>query len=38
MMMMEMDALMLLVDDIALGDGLEPLYFMVEPIVVVDYH
>ena len=33
MMMMEMDALMMLVDDVALGDGFEPLYFMVEPLI-----
>ena len=31
--MMEMDALMILVDDVALGDGFEPLHFMVEPMV-----
>ena len=30
--MMEMDALMIL-DDVALGDGFEPLHFMVEPMV-----
>ena len=31
--MMEMDALMMLVDDVALADGFEPLHFMVEPMV-----
>ena len=30
---MEMDALMILVDDVAPGDGFERLYFMVEPMV-----
>ena len=31
--MMEMDALMMIVDDVALDDGFEPLHFMVEPMV-----
>ena len=31
--MMEMDALMMIVDDAALADGFEPLHFMVEPMV-----
>ena len=31
--MMEMDAPLMLVDDVALGDGFEPLYFMVEPMI-----
>ena len=31
--MMEMDALMMIVDDVALPDDLEPLHFMVEPMV-----
>ena len=31
--MMEMDALMMIVDDVALANGFEPLHFMVEPMV-----
>jgi hypothetical protein len=31
--MMEMDALMMIVDEVALADGFEPLHFMVEPMV-----
>jgi len=31
--MMEMDALMMLVDDVDLANGFEPLHFMVEPMV-----
>ena len=30
--MMEMVALMMIVDDVALADGFEPLHFMVEPM------
>ena len=35
--MMEMYALMMLVDDVALVDGFEPLHFMVEPMVQLMY-
>ena len=30
---MEMDVLMMIIDDVVLGDGFEPLHFMVEPMV-----
>ena len=30
--MMEMDALMMIIDDVALANGFEPLHFMMEPM------
>ena len=35
--MMEMDVLMMIIDDVVLGDGFEPLHFMVEPMVQLMY-